>query len=127
MYDGTSWTQMAPAHAPSPRRDAVAAAVDGKVVLFGGDTIKNGGWASVNETWVWDGADWTEQHPAQSPDPRSFAGMAAAGGQVVLFGGGTFGGSYGDPAGTWTWDGTNWTEHTGAGPSPRNGPAMAAR
>jgi hypothetical protein len=53
--------------------------------------------------------------------------MAAAGGQIVLFGGGNFGGSYGMPAGTWTWDGTAWTEHTGPGPSPRNYPTMAAR
>ena len=53
--------------------------------------------------------------------------MAAAGGQVVLFGGYDFGGTYADLAGTWTWDGADWTKHAGAGPGPRNSPAMAAR
>jgi len=129
VYDGTSWTQMQPAHSPSPRRGAVAAAYDGKILLFGGDTIppSYGDWLSVDETWVWDGKDWTQEHPAQSPDPRSFAAMAAAGGQVVLFGGGSFGGNYADPVGTWTWDGTLWTQHTGPGPGSRNYPTMAAR
>ncbi|HEY8091494.1 MAG TPA: kelch repeat-containing protein [Polyangiaceae bacterium] len=129
VYDGTSWTQKQPAHSPSPRRGAVAAARDGRVVLFGGDTLppSYGLWRSVDETWVWDGTDWTQAHPAQSPEARSFAGMAAAGGQVVLFGGSTFGGSFGEPSGTWTWDGTTWTRFTGPGPEPRNYPTMAAR
>jgi N-acetylneuraminic acid mutarotase len=129
VYDGTSWTQMQPAHSPSPRRGAVATAFDGKIVLFGGDTIppSYGDWLSVDETWVWDGTDWTQQQPAQSPDARSFAGMAAAGGLVVLFGGGNFGGSFAAPVGTWTWDGTRWTQQMGPGPAPRNYPAMAAR
>jgi hypothetical protein len=129
VYDGTSWTQMQPAHSPSPRRGAVAAAYQGKMVLFGGDTISAslGDWLSVDETWVWDGTDWTQQQPAQSPDARSFAGMAAAAGLVVLFGGGSFGGNYAQPVGTWTWDGASWTQDMRPGPGPRNYPAMAAR
>ena len=95
-YDGSSWTQLSPAHSPSPRRGAVAAALDGKMVLFGGDVISPSSqdWLSVDETWVWDGTDWTQQQPPQSPPARSFAGMAAAGGQVVLFGGANFGGDF---------------------------------
>jgi hypothetical protein len=129
IYDGTTWTQAQPAHSPSPRRGAVAASFEGKLVLFGGDTLppSYGDWLSVDETWLWDGTDWTQAQPAQSPDARSFASMAAAGDQVVLFGGGTFGGNYGSPEGTWTWDGSSWTKHTGAGPSPRNYPTMTAR
>ena len=128
-YDGTAWTQLQPAHSPSPRRGAVAAAFDGTIVLFGGDTLppSYGDWLSVDETWVWDGTDWTEEHPAESPDARSFAAMAAAGGELVLFGGGNFGGSFQAPAGTWTWDGSAWKKHTGEGPSARNDPTMAAR
>jgi len=129
VFDGTSWTEMHPAHSPSPRRGAVAAALDGKVVLFGGDTLPPslGDWLSVDETWIWDGSDWTQAQTAPAPDARSFAGMAAAWGQVVLFGGGNFGGSFEDPAGTWTWDGTTWTEATGPSPPARNEPTMAAR
>ena len=129
IYDGTSWTQAQPAHSPSPRRGAVAASFAGKVVLFGGDTLppSYGDWLSVDETWLWDGTDWTQAQPAQSPDPRSFAAMAAADGEVVLFGGASFGGNGGSPEGTWTWDGLSWTKHTGAGPSPRNYPTMTAQ
>lgn len=129
VYDGATWTQMRPAHSPTPRRGAVATAFHGGVVLFGGDTLppSYGDWMSVDETWVWDGTDWTQQKTGQSPEPRSFAGMAAAGGQVVLFGGGNFGGSFVSPSGTWTWDGATWTKQTGSGPGPRNYPTMAAR
>ncbi len=129
VFDGSSWTQVTPAHAPSPRRGAVAAAYDGKMVLFGGDTLPDplGTWVSVNETWVWDGADWTQMAPAESPPARSFAAMAVAGGKLVLFGGTTFGGPIVDPPGTWTWDGTTWTQEKGPEPSARSGPAMAAR
>jgi N-acetylneuraminic acid mutarotase len=128
-FDGSSWTQLSPAHSPSARRGAVAAGYDGKMVLFGGDVISpsTSDWLSVDETWVWDGTDWTQMSPAEAPPARSFAGMAGVGGEVVLFGGGNFGGTFQDPAGGWVWDGTHWTEQTGPGPSPRNSPAMTAR
>ena len=129
VFDGTSWTQMHPAHSPSPRRGASAAAYNGTLVLFGGDTISptTSDWLSVSETWVWDGTDWTEMSPSHSPDPRSSAGMAAAGDRLVLFGGSTFGGNYGQPAGTWTWDGTDWSKGTGPDPAPRNYPTLTSR
>jgi len=84
-------------------------------------------WLSVDETWLWDGTDWSLQQTAQSPEARSFAGMAAAGGQVVLFGGSNFGGTFTDPVGTWTWDGMAWSKYTGPGPGPRNDCTMTAR
>jgi hypothetical protein len=128
-YDGASWTQLQPAHTPSPRRGAVATAFNGTLVMFGGDVISASteDWLSLDETWVWDGTDWTQEQPAQSPDPRSFAAMAAAGGEVVLFGGTSFGGAFLQPEGTWTWDGAAWTKEDGVSPPPRNEPAMAAR
>jgi hypothetical protein len=130
LYDGTSWTQMMPAHSPSPRSGALAAAYEGKVVLFGGDSPSPSGfWASNDDTWVWDGVDWTQAQPARSPGARSEGKMVATGGQVVLFSGIHFVGTsnVGTQAeGTWTWDGTNWTEHTGPGPAPRRLPAMAS-
>ena len=126
-YDGSSWTQLSPAHSPSPRRGAVAAAYDGKMVLFGGDVISPStqDWLSVDETWVWDGTDWTQQQPSQSPPPRSFAAMAAAG-KVVLFGGGNFGGDF-DGSRRHVDVGRDELDRTGPGPGPRSGPAMAAR
>src|SRR5258706_16401753 len=58
----------------------------GNVLLFGGlqtETLQY-----LGDTWVWDGASWTEQHPTDSPDARGGFGMAYDGArhQVVLFG-----------------------------------------
>jgi hypothetical protein len=48
-------------------------AADGKVVLFGGSG--DGGYAR-NDTWTWDGTDWTHQHPVHSPPKRSLEQLA---------------------------------------------------
>ena len=76
-------------------------------VLFGGT---NGATAS-NETWEWDGADWTQRNLPNSPPARA-ADMAydESRGEMVLFGGVPhgLGGVYmGD---TWIYDGVDWTE-----------------
>jgi hypothetical protein len=78
------------------------------VVMFGGETGPIYGF--LGDTWTWDGATWTEQHPATSPSPRYGMGMAydAARRVVVLFGG--YDGLVGDENDTWTWDGTTWTK-----------------
>jgi hypothetical protein len=79
----------------------------------------------ASETWVWDGSDWGELHPAHSPPARFFTAMAydTAAGQLVLFGGQGGNGLLND---TWTWDGMDWTEaHPVHSPSPRYGMAMA--
>ncbi|MDR2014094.1 MAG: hypothetical protein LBP99_00520, partial [Azoarcus sp.] len=92
-------------------------AAHGQVVLFGG----SGPTSLLNDTWTWDGSTWTQQHPANSPSPRTDAMMAydAARGQVVLFGG--FDG-YSDISGplgdTWTWDGNTWTQQFPADSPP---------
>ncbi len=74
----------------------------------------------LGDTWVWDGTNWTEKTPVNSPSAREGATMAydAAHGQVVLFGGDDAAGYLND---TWVWDGTNWTEETPtASPSGRD-------
>ncbi len=72
------------------------------------------------DTWVWNGTNWTQEFPANSPSARGAFGMAydAAQNQVVLFGG--FGG-ISDLNDTWVWDGTNWTQL-----SPANSPPARA-
>jgi hypothetical protein len=108
---------------PSPRRGMGLAndAAHKQVVLFGGyDGVTNFG-----DTWTWDGAAWTEQHPTSSPSPRRSMGMTydAARREVVLFGGSDGTTSFGD---TWIWDGTNWTEqHPANSPSGRSNFGMA--
>ncbi len=109
VWDGTNWTQKSPANSPTPRFGPAMAydAARGKVMLFGGNDGRSGG--SLNDTWVWNGSDWTRQEPVHSPVGRTHHSMAydAARGQVLLFGGllnclcGDYGSSYGRD--TWVW------------------------
>ncbi len=95
VWDGTNWTQKSPANSP-PLIASHAMAYDAaraQVVLFGGldgqilqdeHPLEN-----RDDTWVWDGTNWTQKSPANSPPPRGYLAMAydAARAQVVLFGG----------------------------------------
>jgi hypothetical protein len=117
-WDGTTWTQQAPAVHPATRAHAAMAydAATGTAVLFGGDIS--------NDTWTWDGTTWTKQHPATSPPSRINASMAydATTGTLVLFGGD----SNNMLADTWTWGGTTWTQQAPAtSPPARDEAAMA--
>jgi hypothetical protein len=125
VFDGTTWTKEHPAHVP-PVRDSPGFAYDpahGQIVMFGGYQGCFG--CDLNDTWTWDGNDWTQHHTANAPSPRSDGGMAydAARGQIVFFGGIHWPTVYGD---TWTWDGTNWTLLTPPlSPRARSGLMMA--
>jgi hypothetical protein len=83
--------------------------VHAQVVLFGGE-ISALQFQPIGDTWVWDGANWTQKFPVSSPSPRSRHSMAydASRSQVVLFGGmDQQSTNYQD---TWVWDGSNWTQ-----------------
>ncbi len=121
-----------PGPAPSPRYSH-AMAYDGAR----GMTVLFGGWdgASLDgETWEWNGASWTLEHPedplgVDAPSARYEHAMAydSARGVTVLFGG--WDGAYDGE--TWEWDGDTWTKvHDGdpagvTAPSPRMDHAMA--
>jgi hypothetical protein len=70
------------------RSDYAMAALGDKVVLFGGGhreanyTITN-----LNDTWEWDGANWTQKTSSNSPTERYDHKMATLGDNVVLFSG----------------------------------------
>ena len=122
IWDGTNWIQKSPANSPTPREGAkmVYDSARGQVVLFGGSSNAGNGDNSNNETWVWDGTDWTQKSPVNNPTPRHAHAMAydAARARVVLFGGA-------DDI-TWAWDGTNWIQKSPANrPAPRGFHAMA--
>jgi hypothetical protein len=92
-WDGTSWTEQAPATSPPPRGAAYMAydAATGTVVLFGGSEANTN--CLLSGTWTWNGTTWTQQAPAENPGARTIGfggvGMAydAATGNAVLFGG----------------------------------------
>ena len=109
LWDGTNWKQASPQKSPSARSfsEMVYDSAHGQVVLFGGGTpnnlVSNNG--LFNDTWLWDGSNWTQAAPQNSPSVRNRYGMAfdAGHGLVVLFGGR-------DPSSnilgdTWTWSG----------------------
>jgi hypothetical protein len=64
-WDGTNWTQLQPATAPSARGYASAGALLGTMVLFAGMA---GGGSTFDDTWVWNGATWTQ---ATGPAPAA--------------------------------------------------------
>jgi pimeloyl-ACP methyl ester carboxylesterase len=125
VWDGMNWTKKNPLNSPPPRTSPGMAydTAHGQVVLFGGnDAIGNP--SILNDTWVWDGTNWTKKSPMNSPSRRYQQAMAydSARGQVVLFGGE----DGNTPSDTWVWDGTNWTKKNPANsPSQRNLSAMA--
>jgi hypothetical protein len=99
----------------------------GQVILFGGaDAAGN----AMNDTWEWDGADWTRRTPVDSPSRRLYHAMAydASRGEIVLFGGiatdnGILYSVVGD---TWVWNGSNWVQRFPVtNPPPRQHHAMA--
>jgi hypothetical protein len=105
-WDGSTWTKRFPVHSPSPRASGYSMGYDsttGQVVLVGGS--QEGG-VYLNDTWTWDGTDWTQQHPAHSPPYGGSIVDYPPGHEAVLF--------LGPDA--WTWDGADWTQHAGEGP-----------
>jgi len=120
-WNGTDWTQRLPSNNP-PARGHHAMVFDsarGVTVLFGGDS--NGSWTGRNDTWEWNGSDWTQKFPTNIPPLRYVHSMAynSTAGVTVLFGGCYGAGSYRND--TWEWNGTDWTEKFPANsPSVRN-------
>jgi uncharacterized protein (TIGR03437 family) len=119
IWDGSNWTQKSPQSSP-PGRESHAMAYDsarGQVVLFGGGSTRTR--IGANDTWVWDGSNWSQKSPQVSPPARFEHSLAydSARAQVVLFGGIT-----NDVVNdTWVWDGSNWSQK-----SPQTSPPARA-
>ncbi len=109
-WNGSTWTELFPNISPSERGEASMAydATLGELVLFGGNgTGRQNG--LDNDTWTWNGSNWAELSPAESPPVRADAAMAfdPTNDQLVLFGGTGVSGSLDD---TWVLDGSTWTQ-----------------
>ncbi|MFO0840023.1 MAG: hypothetical protein U1D55_16065 [Phycisphaerae bacterium] len=114
------WVQVANT-GPSPR-DAHAMAYDAaaqRVILFGGYA---GGASSQNDTWTWNGINWTLLTTPVSPEPYFYHSLAydSVHHTTVLYG------AYPPPRqNTWELSGTTWSHSSSLGPSSRVGAAMA--
>jgi N-acetylneuraminic acid mutarotase len=95
-FDGVGWTEIKPSTTPGPRYGA-SVAVDPKTnhaIVFGGirvdtDATNNQVQVYANDTWDWDGTNWTKVTTAVTPPPRENAGFALdpLRNELVLFGG----------------------------------------
>jgi len=93
-----------------------------EIIIFGGKDYNSS--ALLDDTWIWNGNDWIQKSPNNSPPKRFRHAMTydSARGVVVLFGGLDESSIvFGD---TWEWDGSSWTQVSTSGPSPRNNHAM---
>src|SRR5205814_382493 len=79
-WDGSNWTQSAPATVPPTRRGHAMAfhTPSQRVVMFGGG-------ANLNDTWEWDGTNWQQRQPPVSPAGRIYFSMCedVARGRIV--------------------------------------------
>jgi hypothetical protein len=127
-----NWHQVFPSTVPPPRYHHAMAfdPVRGYAVLFGGFKDSNG-IDMLNDTWIWDGTNWTQVFPAHSPSPRIGPGMAYSpvSRGILLFGGQAQvgeGGAATDKNDTWLWNGSDWIQlSTSPNPVPRGDVRLA--
>ncbi|HET8931701.1 MAG TPA: kelch repeat-containing protein [Acidimicrobiales bacterium] len=131
IFDGTEWTARAPSTVPPARYGAAAATVtDDGVLMFGGidftDSGSPGDSTLPNDTWLYDGTNWT-RHGVVAALPPTMAGsvVALSGDDVLLFGGADSPSYDTVYDSTWLFDGTIWTLlHPATSPPPRAGASM---
>lgn len=90
-WDGTNWTRKTPTVSPYERLWH-AMAFDpqrNRTILFGGDHLQPYYLGDTNDTWEWDGSQWTRDWTAAAPSVRAGHSMVydSALGRMVLFGG----------------------------------------
>jgi hypothetical protein len=117
-WDGKSWTELHPIQSPTRRYSASAVyeAATGNVILFGGEggDLSMGSFHALDDTWLWNGSNWVEPHPSNSPPARWLASISydAKNRVVVLFGGPAPNKASPPLDDTWIWNGSNWNQAT---------------
>jgi len=124
-WDGCKWSQEHPASSPAGRSFGAMTYDPGHqvVVLFGGGAANSD--PGRNDTWLWNGRDWSQQHPATSPPIMADATLEydRANRLVTLIGQSL---RPADATVTWTWNGQTWSQRHPAHPPPaRSGPGVA--
>ncbi len=126
-----NWNVQNPAGAPPSGLYASTMVYDPvhhQTVLFGG--VDSGGIVH-NDTYLFDGSNWTSPALTTKPSTRLWHSMAfdAISGTVILFGGCSDTNCTTYLGDTWSWNGTAWSNVTPAmpsqSPSPRYGAALS--
>ncbi|MBL8763381.1 MAG: hypothetical protein JNM07_03835 [Phycisphaerae bacterium] len=120
-WDGALWLQRA--SNGTRASESAAMAFDrarGVTILHGGQYGGDSNYppTPVNETWAWDGTNWTLKSTSGPRLSEHAMAYDEARARIVLFGG-----TY--PSETWEWDGSAWTLRAIPCPPPRRAPAMA--
>ncbi len=104
-YDGEDWIQQFPERKPYPRhRHAMAYdPLREKIVVYGGEFL----WWGLNrtyyqDTWEWDGENWTQLFPAHNPDGPIAAKMVYHNTRQTCV--------WVNRLTTWEWNGIDWSE-----------------
>ncbi len=151
IFNGLSWNRADPKNSPTPRAfsSMVYDVRTRQLLLFGGEQRSNSSLISLDDTWVWNGVNWIQLHPQDSPSPRAASAMSLApvsrinqfdstinsdnkirqqnqlNSGVLLFGGINTASNVALND-TWEWNGVNWVElHSQDSPSPRAASAMS--
>jgi galactose oxidase-like protein len=117
-WDGSAWQALHPAHSPSPREHAPAVydSALGAIVLYGGMNPAATSPTPINDTWIWNGADWTQLQPGASPVGGGRPRLAFLAGANLIE-------RFGDCLETWdrslyAFDGRTWSPHPVSGTWP---------
>lgn len=115
LTNGSQWLELFTPHRPPARSNSSFAYDNDRqvAVLFGGASNVSGLPEYLNDTWVFNGKDWTEQSTQVSPSPRTDASIVYDPDHQRIY---LFGGSYSFEKDiwkyndTWAWDGSNWQQ-----------------
>lgn len=102
----SGWESLFPDGGRPPLRTRCSLAYDAarnEVLLFGEENSDG----YLEDTWTWNGSNWTQESPSSKPPSRESSAMAYdPNRQVIVL---CLAGSGGNLE-TWEWDGTNWTK-----------------
>lgn len=117
-YDGATWTRITTVNSPGGLALHASAydPIRQKVVVYGG--LPNSFFPiDSDQTWEYDGVDWTLVNTATNPGPREGSVMVWDGARILMWGGiDVQGGAQSNDV--WAYNGTNWSIVPASGTAP---------
>ena len=124
LHAQTIWSESSPRLGSRISHALAYDLAQNEVLAFGG-AAGSSARTFREDTWTWDGQNWSRRCSTVSPSPRAVHAMASGvNGGVLLFGGA--GSSVGPELGdSWLWLNGQWHQVAAPGPSARHAHAMA--
>jgi len=116
-WDGSAWQELHPSHSPSNREGATATydRARSAIILYGGVNQRTSPPTPINETWSWNGGDWTQLSiPGPGGGLRPQSGFLIGANLVERFGDC----SDAHDATVYGFDGGSWVPKTTSGTPP---------